>query len=147
MPELTVQTKKKNPLKHTLSILSYIVMGVIIFCALALLVVKLAGGGAYVITSGSMEPNYPIGSVVVAVPVPFDKLCVDDVVSFKHSEGVATHRIISLDAENKTIQTKGDANDTPDGDDIPFEDVIGRVRVCVPGIGRPLLWLKGVFGK
>lgn len=152
---MKIDTTKPNNTSHRpvgrwvskiASIVSYIVMGVVVFAALALVILKVTGGGAYIITSGSMEPAYQIGSVVVAVPVEFERLHEGDAISFRHADGIATHRIIEIDSSARCVYTKGDANNTPDGDPIAYADIVGVVKLHVPAVGKAVLWVQGLFG-
>lgn len=83
-----------------------------------LVVPALLGYERYVITGGSMEPNIPRGSISYAEEVPVDALRKRDVITYVppgHTRPV-THRIreIQTDDGRRVLQTKGDANRSPD---------------------------------
>lgn len=76
-----------------------------------------------VVTSGSMEPTIPVGSLVVLDKVTVARsaqLHVGDVVTFRAASGstdvLVTHRIVEVRrfATGVEYVTKGDANPTPD---------------------------------
>ena len=55
-----------------------------------------------------------------------------------------THRIIS---ENKKgYRTKGDANNTDDGTDIPKGEVVGKVVLVIPKIGAAIRLVRTPIG-
>jgi len=92
------------------------------------------GVGVFVIASGSMEPEVPVGSVIVVTAVPVDTIKEKDVVSYLVGREVITHRVVGI-AESDgelTFTTRGDNNNT---DDPPVgqDRVIGRVVFTIPG--------------
>lgn len=95
----------------------------------------------YAITSGSMEPKYPIGSIVFAVPTDPEEIKEGDVISFQMGNVTATHRVIEVDREAKTFITKGDANENADGSPVDYGRVIGKVKLMLPLLGYVSMWL------
>jgi signal peptidase I len=84
------------------------------------------------VVSSSMWPKLSRGDIVFVKKTTVAEIKVGSVIVFRHEQGLAVHRVISLDEWN--ITTKGDANpvaDTP----ILYSDVVGRV----PAIGTWLL--------
>ncbi|HIY84084.1 MAG TPA: signal peptidase I [Candidatus Rubneribacter avistercoris] len=105
--------------------------------ALCLLAVpRLFGVHEFNVTSSSMSPAYPVGSLVFAVPVDPASVRPGEVVSFVMNEDldVATHRVVENDYQNGRLVTKGDANANRD-DPILYENVVGVVRFSVPMAG------------
>lgn len=88
-----------------------------------------------VVLSGSMEPNYKVGSVLYYHKVAEDELSKGDVITFKYANKVViTHRIYEI--EDGIIQTKGDANDAPDVQSISMENIEGKVtKINIPYVG------------
>lgn len=89
---------------------------------------------AYVITSGSMEPTIPVGSVIVNQTA--DKYAVGDIITFTttaDSESNVTHRIVGVTSEGYV--TKGDANQDPDPITIPHSQIHGKSTMHIPHIG------------
>lgn len=87
----------------------------------------------YYVATGSMEPEIPIGSLIV-VKEQDGGYEVGDVITFySHDEAIYgmpnTHRIvaISVEEESNRYQTKGDANNATDYLWTAEEDVIGLV--------------------
>lgn len=102
----------------------------------------------YCIQTGSMEPDYPVGMMIVVQPVDFAQLDVGDVITFAaSSDTVVTHRIVEIDREQQMITTKGDNNNVQDAAPVSYRNVVGRVRFGVRGIGYFILILNTNFGK
>ena len=82
----------------------------------------------YFVTTGSMEPMMPVGTV--ALVLPDDNLEVGDVITFKPDgrDVAVTHAFIGY-AEDGSLMTRGVANPTPDVFSTPLthDDVIGKV--------------------
>lgn len=108
----------------------------------------MCGMKLYCVETGSMEPNYPIGSMVVVKPVWFDQLKEGDVITYVVSDNtVVTHRLVGIDTEHGLLTTKGDNNVVADASPVSYNNVIGRVEFCVPGFGYVFLFLSTRFGK
>jgi signal peptidase len=107
--------------------------------------------GAYrtiTILTGSMEPTFAPGDVVVSTKLPARDMRVGDVVTFHapvDGAPLVTHRITKVvqRGAHPVIRTKGDANPSAD----PWaarieEDVVWRQRAVVPGLGRAIHALR-----
>ena len=69
---------------------------------------------------------------------------VGDVVTYRTGGTPVTHRIVS--ESDKGYRTKGDANNTDDGADIPKEDVVGKVVLVIPKIGAAIRLARTPIG-
>ena len=102
---------------------------------------RLFGFQVYGVLTGSMEPTYPVGSLIYVKDVDARTLRVNDVITFSLSPNVvATHRIVELvpDETNPTVtlfRTKGDANNDVDQSLVAERNIIGKVSFCVPVLG------------
>ena len=129
------------------------------WCALivaSLLVIGLAGTGlafwlqgyrVYVVHTGSMEPGYMPGDVVLDKP-PTGSYHRGDVITFLHSEytdDVVTHRVVGV-TPSGLIHTKGDANRTRDAWDIRPDQVQGTVLLKVHGLGYLFVYFREPAG-
>jgi signal peptidase I len=127
-------------------------LNIAIACVLLLIaavaVPKLMGVQMRAVLTGSMEPELPVGSLVVAVPTPYEKVKVgDDVIYvFNSALKVVTHRVIAKDPATRMITTQGIASALPDAP-ILYGNVLGVVKLHVPHIGRPLMWLDSTRNK
>ena len=122
--------------KKICNILSTLVLLVLLAAAAVLLVPMLLGYKEMAVLSGSMEPTIPVGSLVYVKPVEATDLAVGDVCTYYLTDGetFVTHRVMSIDSENQTLVTQGDANDTADGD-IQFSQVYGKAEFHLPYLG------------
>ena len=95
----------------------------------------------YNITSGSMEPYIPAGSLVYVKPlesVSSENPAVGDIIAFYDTvdgESVITHRVAENHPEEQEIVTKGDANEGNDFIPIPYSHIIGTVQLRLPYLG------------
>ena len=119
--------------------------------AILLVGVRLIGLQPYTVLSGSMEPKYPVGSTIYVKKVDTNTLGKEDAITFTIGSGtVVTHEIIEvLEDENgrKSFRTQGIANDTPDGDLVPAERVIGKPVFCLPLLGYAAVYFQTPAGK
>lgn len=124
------------------NILSWVVLVVLLAMAVAFAGVRLVGLTPYAVLSGSMEPQYPVGSLIyVAETAPAD-IQPGQAITFYNSSGtVATHQAYEVDAEAQEIRTQGIANINSDGsimhdaEPVSFSQVIGVPVACIPLLG------------
>lgn len=105
-----------------------------------------AGYRAYIVHTGSMTGTYDSGDLIIDKPIT-GPLRVGEVITFYHSglsSDVVTHRVYSL--KHGTIQTKGDANNTPDTWNIRHDQVVGAVTASLPKMGYVAYFLKQPAG-
>jgi len=99
------------------------------------------------ITSGSMWPALKKGDIVLMEGVKRSDLKTGDIVVYRNKKGFTIHRIIELN--EKTLKTKGDANNISDSP-VKYEDVIGKtVNVFekpfrIPKLGNVTIWAEGL---
>lgn len=99
------------------------------------------------VRTGSMEPEIPVGGVVITHSIDPDKLEVNDVISFYSSDvsisdEVNTHRIIEIiesESGERIFRTKGDANSAPDAASVYERDIIGKVAFNIGAVGGSAL--------
>lgn len=144
------ETKGNNTLGVVLGVIGKALMAVVIVAVMSLVIPRLAGYDAYVVVSGSMEPNIPVGSLVFAKEVDPAKLSGGDVIVFvdpSRSSTPITHRVVSNDTESGTLITKGDANEHEDVNPATYDNVRGRVGLHVPRVGFAAATLTSPLGK
>jgi len=122
----------------------------LVWLALWSLVPMLAGWSPVVVTSGSMNPALPIGSVVhVDRSVDLSAVGVGSIISFDApgTPGTRiTHRVTgterSADGTDEVVafRTKGDANVAADTMAVPVANVDGVARLVLPYAGLPKAW-------
>lgn len=112
-----------------------------VLLAVALVGVRLFGFQVFSVLSGSMEPNYHVGSLIYVKEVDYRELESGDVITYMLSEDtVSTHRIIEVvpDQDDPSVlryQTKGDANEAEDGTLVHYKNVIGTPVFTIPYLG------------
>ena len=101
------------------------------------------------ILTQSMEPDYKPGDLVVVKKVDVKELKVGDIISFYSTasdiEGKPnTHRIIKIEKINgePVFTTKGDNNEIPDADGVKAENIIGKVVMKIPVLGKAVRFLQ-----
>ncbi|MCI8394316.1 MAG: signal peptidase I [Bacilli bacterium] len=110
--------------------------------------------GLYTIVSPSMTPNLNVYDVIVDVKVkkPED-IKVGDIITFISTSSISkgytvTHRVVAiLETENgKEYKTQGDNNLSPDTATVEFKNVLGKVILKVPQLGRIQYFLSSSYG-
>ncbi len=119
----------------------------IIVLAFGLIVLSLFRIRFYIVTTGSMSPTIPVGSIcVVNHNTPFEEVEAGDVISFSVGGNIrVTHRAVRITDEG--IITKGDANNTEDNSPVTPENYLGRTILHIPHLGYVMLFLKGRVGR
>lgn len=121
--------------------IGWCIAAVVIAVALAVVVVpRLVDAVPLTILSGSMQPLYRPGDMVISQRTTPDLIEVGDVVTFQPVSGnpiLITHRVIAKTVGDAGIGfiTRGDANGAAD-EPIAGEQVRGRVLYAVPLVGH-----------
>lgn len=104
---------------------------------------KLFGYAQLVAVSGSMEPEFSAGDVILIKEKDSYKL--GEVVTFRAPDGsLVTHRLVGRTGGQ--FITKGDANNTEDQDLLPPEKIVGALVTYIPAVGQALLFLRTPAG-
>ena len=102
----------------------------------------------FTVMSGSMEPAIGTGSLVFVKPM--GDYNIGDVVTRRTTDPkvTITHRIVSKEEIQGQIafETKGDANDSPDGEKFTEEGIVGKVFATIPYLGYPVSYAKTTPG-
>lgn len=101
------------------------------------------------VRTGSMEPEIPVGSLVMVVPTAAEDIREgDDVTYVTQSNQVVTHRVLEIDRENNIYTTYGIANGADNKDaPVKYENIIGVAKFHVPAIGPAVIYLNTLSGK
>ncbi len=96
---------------------------------------------SFVITTSSMEPSIPKGSVVYTLAK--SKYGVGDIITFQQM-GNVSHRIVKEEVLGGAsyYSTKGDANNISDSTLITSENIYGKVVAVIPLIGQAILFYR-----
>ena len=129
------------------------IVGALLLAAVALLAIsatvapRFMGLQSYTIVSGSMEPSFPVGSLVYAEPIEPEALAVGDVAVFWRNDEVVIHRVEENLYEDRELITRGDANESIDAHPALYDNVVGRAVNQIPGIGYFVMALASLPGK
>ncbi len=128
---------------------------VVLVVVLAVLLggVRLLGFQVFAVLSGSMEPNYHVGSLIYVREVDYRDLEPGDVITFMLNEDtVATHRIVGVvpDENDPSVlryRTKGDANDVEDGSLVHYKNILGTPKFTIPFLGYAANYIQNPPGS
>ena len=134
-------------LPNLLRVLGISVMVAVILTALPLTLPRLFGLSVYHVTSGSMEPELPEGSVAYTRYLQPELVEQGDVIAFLHNGSVVMHRVVRNRMVEGDYITKGDANDALDPEPVSYGALVGRVEYHVPRLGRMLSVYEDRMGK
>jgi signal peptidase len=112
---------------------------------------RLFGWELQVVLSGSMEPTYPVGSLNLVEPVQPSDVEVGMPLAYWAPSDVkvmVTHRVVEIVQQEDGLyfRTKGDANEDPDPNLVPADNVVGRVRWHIPYLGHIVRRLRDPQG-
>ena len=99
------------------------------------------GFGAAIVLSGSMEPTFSKGDLIVVKET--DVVAVDDIVVYQDGGSLVVHRVI--DMADGYLTTQGDANNAAD-DPIERSAVKGTVLFWIPHGGDVVSLIKSPVG-
>jgi len=105
------------------------------------------------VSTPSMVPTYPVGTVVITKKVDINKLKVGDVISFYSDDpaifGIPnTHRIVTIginEVNRKFFITKGDNNPVADTYPVYGDKVIGKVEGSIGSVGKIISKVKNRY--
>lgn len=144
------RTRRLCGLLGALCVAATLTAGVVTVAGLG--IVQARGAQVLVVASGSMEPTFSAGDAVVVEAVRRRDLVPGAVVTF-HAPGeperLTTHRIVErrLLPDGLYLQTRGDANATPDPNFVPAGSVVGVMSTRVPLVGHWLAFFQTPTGR
>ncbi len=151
--------------------ISRILVVIVILIAALMIGPRLFGIQIYSVLSGSMEPEYPVGSLIYVKSTDPEELQIGDVITFRAGEEtVVTHRIAEIKKDNnapehvgyETVQdasgvsalsddlqfvTKGDANPSNDIGTVTPEMIIGKPVFRIPYLGYVSIYIQRPPGR
>ena len=148
---------KEKKVKKVGSFFNYI--GKLFSSALLILLLLIGGFLVYYLVSAKMvsknptyEPKINLYTIVSGSMDPED-IKVGDVITFKSTSNISrglivTHRVIDVKVVNGRYEyvTKGDYNPTSDTDTAKFDNIIGKVVLKLPQLGRVQFFLSSKIG-
>ncbi|MBE7058556.1 MAG: signal peptidase I [Ruminococcaceae bacterium] len=127
--------------KKIWNLVTTVLVAIVVVLVLLLVGARVVGLQVFSVLSGSMEPNYSVGSLIYVKDVDPFELKKGDVITFMMDEDtVATHRVVEIvpdenDSGVIRFKTKGDANKTEDGSLVHYKNVIGTPVFEIPKLG------------
>lgn len=152
-----MKKKQKTPFRMVIDIISWAIFAILMIIAFLLIYYVIATNiyakkgkkyeplfSLYTIVSGSMEPVIHVYDVVVNIKVTDPSTLKEgDIITFNSTEGATagktiTHRINKIIYEDGTyyFRTKGDANIPVDENLITIDNIVGKVFIKLPQLGR-----------
>lgn len=113
----------------------------VVIVALLLVGARVVGLQVFTILSGSMEPTYHTGSIIYVKEIDPSEIEAGTPITFMLNEDtIATHRVVEVvpDEDDPSVlrfRTKGDANDSVDGNLVHYKNVIGTPVFTIPYLG------------
>lgn len=106
--------------------------------------------GFYTIISPSMEPDINVYDVVLVKKTNINKLKKGDVITFYSTNNYfgdtpITHRIANID-DRTSIIVKGDHNEKADNEKVIPKNIIGKVILVIPSLGKLQFFLASKSG-
>lgn len=138
--------------KKVRGIVATALLAIAVAAAALLVGVRLMGIRPYAVLSGSMEPEYPVGSLLYVKKVDASELRVGDDITFMlDSDTAGTHRIVAIvpDEEDPSVlrfKTKGIANEYEDGGLVHSNNIIGKPIFSVPYLGYLSVFIQNPPG-
>lgn len=129
--------------KKVMNIASSVLVGIVVIFAVLLVGVRLFGIQVYSVISGSMEPEYPVGSLIYVKEVDPWEIKEGDVITYVLPNDMpSTHRVVRVDEENQHFYTKGDANEVADAAPVHFKNLIGTPVFTIPLLGYVAYYIQ-----
>ncbi len=129
------------------SVIGTIGLAVIILLCLPVTIPGFIGYNIYNVETGSMEPTMPVGSICYVKGIAGTDIKQGDIIAFNAEGMTVTHRVISNDTSAMEVKTKGDANEAEDPVPIRYGEIIGRVVLHLPYLGKFFVFFTGLQGK
>ncbi len=101
--------------------------------------VGIFGFRQYIVITGSMEPKYKVGDMIIVRETPEEKIKVGDIINYTSENGIdtITHRVIDIEQiDGKTFyKTKGDNNSSEDVGLVDYSRVKGTLVFKIGKLG------------
>lgn len=128
--------KIPSVVKKIWNIFTTVTVILVVVFAIMLVGVRFIGVQVFSVISGSMEPEYPVGSLIYVKEAEFHEVKKGDVITYVLPNGTtSTHRVVSVDEENRQFYTKGDANKIADSSPVSEKNLLGKPVFKIPILG------------
>src|SRR5690554_3045189 len=134
---------KKHGILYYIGVgLSAGLLAIVLLLGVAVIVVPaVTGSTPMTVLTGSMDPTYPPGTLIIVKPIDTADIRIGDPITYQIESGkeaVVTHRVISVTSSSDgstSFTTQGDANNAPDAAPVIAEQNRGEVWYSLPWIG------------
>lgn len=136
-------------MKKLANIVTDIIIVILLILLAGILIMKLIYGMEMkAVLTGSMEPELPVGSLLMITPVSYEDIEIGDDITFVRDEKLTlvTHRVIAKDNETRQLTTQGIANNVSDNP-TKYENVVGKVVYHIPYLGYLVIMTSTLKGK
>lgn len=101
--------------------------------------ISILGFRQYVVATGSMEPEYNIGDLIVIRETTKEEIKIGDIINYTSENGIdtITHRVVDIiekDGQNY-YKTKGDNNNSEDSELVKYSQVKGKLVFKISKLG------------
>lgn len=101
--------------------------------------ISILGFRQYVVATGSMEPEYNIGDLIVIRETTKEEIKIGDIINYTSENGIdtITHRVVDIiekDGQNY-YRTKGDNNNSEDSELVKYSQVKGKLVFKISKLG------------
>ena len=101
--------------------------------------IDLFGFKFYTVLTGSMEPEFNIGDLIIERKIEQEDIHVGDIITYSlNNQNTVTHRVIKISQENGEIlyETKGDNNNSPDEKLVKYSQIQGHIVFKIDKLGK-----------
>lgn len=128
------------------NIISILLLVVLLALSVVLVVPKWIGCKTLAVLSGSMEPEIPVGSLIIIQDTEPLELEVGDIATYSMGSSMVTHRVVENHTQEQYLIFQGDANKTADASPIAYAQIEGKVWFHLPWIGYLSIYAKTPLG-
>ena len=119
----------------------------VLLVLIPLSVPRFLGYQTFQVISPSMEPELPVGSLILVKPVDPHDVEEGEIIAFYSNGNVVSHRVVKNNSFENKFVTKGDANETEDLVDPLYTELIGVVTHHYPVFGSLGAYFSTGSGK
>lgn len=134
--------------KSTFALIVLAVIGLASLPFLAFALAQMAPGfNAFIVVSGSMEPEIDTGSVLFTRSIDPSLIEVGETITFRTGDQYTTHKVVNKSKElPHTFRTKGIANEAPDPQEVSANQIVGVKLFSVPYLGYAINFAGSPLG-
>jgi len=139
------QKEKRHKIQRIISIPIIIVILTLIFYIGYLKFIKkendisILGFRQYMVVTGSMEPKYNVGDMIIIRETPEEEIKIGDIINYISENGTdtITHRVVDIiEKDGQTYyKTKGDNNNSEDSELVNYSQVKGTLVFKISKVG------------